>query len=541
MPCYDVLIQGARVVDGTGNPWFYGDVALSGDLIAAVAPAGRIPREGAAEVVEASGLVVCPGFIDIQSHSIAPLMMDGRSLSKITQGVTTEIMGEGWTPAPFGGKRKEPIGFEVYARRLPEWVARARGWTRFGDWLEAMVERGVSPNIGSFLAGGTLREHVMGMAMRAPTEDELGAMKRLTAEAMADGAFGVAYALIYPPDAYTATPEISEVCKVVSEYSGLYISHIRSEAEEIFGALEEAFAVGRGAELPVEIYHLKAAGKANWDKMPRVIAMINEARAAGLDVSADMYPYPASGTGLSSVLPPWAAAEGRLFENLRDPAVREKIRGAVLEPDGSWEAMASRDGPEIVMPIGFQKPENQAWVGKRLSEIAAMRKQHWVDAVFDLLMSEEQRISTIYFSMAEENLKRQLTEPWMKISTDAGGYDPAWGQEMGPTHPRAYGSYPRVLGKYVREEGVLALEDAVRKMSSAVADRLGLRDRGLLRRGMAADVVLFDPATVLDRATFEASHQLSVGVRDVWVNGARVLADGLHSGATPGRVVRNTK
>jgi N-acyl-D-aspartate/D-glutamate deacylase len=275
--------------------------------------------------------------------------------------------------------------------------------------------------------------------------------------------------------------------------------------------------------------------------MPRVIAMINEARATGLDVSADMYPYPASGTGLSSVLPPWAAAEGRLFENLRDPAVREKIRGAVLEPDGSWEAMASRDGPEIVMPIGFQKPENQAWVGKRLSEIAAMRKQHWVDAVFDLLMSEEQRISTIYFSMAEENLKRQLTEPWMKISTDAGGYDPAWGQEMGPTHPRAYGSYPRVLGKYVREEGVLALEDAVRKMSSAVADRLGLRDRGLLRRGMAADVVLFDPATVLDRATFEASHRLSVGVRDVWVNGARVLADGLHSGATPGRVVRNTK
>jgi dihydroorotase/N-acyl-D-amino-acid deacylase len=250
MPCYDVLIQGARVVDGTGNPWFYGDVALSGDLIAAVAPAGRIPREGAAEVVEASGLVVCPGFIDIQSHSIAPLMMDGRSLSKITQGVTTEIMGEGWTPAPFGGKRKEPIGFEVYARRLPEWVARARGWTRFGDWLEAMVERGVSPNIGSFLAGGTLREHVMGMAMRAPTEDELGAMKRLTAEAMADGAFGVAYALIYPPDAYTATPEISEVCKVVSEYSGLYISHIRSEAEEIFGALEEALPSAGGQSCP---------------------------------------------------------------------------------------------------------------------------------------------------------------------------------------------------------------------------------------------------------------------------------------------------
>jgi N-acyl-D-amino-acid deacylase len=538
MPSFDVLIQGARVVNGTGNPWFYGDVALKGERVAEILPPGRIPAEAAAEVVDASNMVVSPGFIDIQSHSIAPLMMDGRSLSKLTQGVTTEIMGELWTPAPFGGRREKPIGFEVYAERLPEWVARARSWRRFGDWLEAMVDHGVSPNIGSFLGAGSLREHALGMEMRAPTVDELKEMRRLTAESMADGAFGVAYALIYPPDAYTKAGEIVEVCKAVSECGGLYITHIRSEADEIFAALEEAFEVGRRAHLPVEIYHLKAAGRANWDKMPRVVERINGARAEGLDITADMYPYPASGTGLDSVLPPWAAAEGKLFENLRNPEMRERIKAAVLEPDGTWEAMASQDGPGIVMPVGFQKPENKPYIGKRLDEIADLRNQHWVDAVFDLLLSEEQRVSTIYFSMSEDNLRLQLKEPWIKISTDAGGYDPLWATELGPTHPRTYGTYPRVLGRYVREEGVLALEDAVRKMTSAVADRLGLRDRGLLRPGMYADVVVFDPETVADKATFEEPHRLSTGVREVWVNGTRVIKGGAHTGAKPGQVVR---
>lgn len=526
------------MIDGSGNPWFYGDVALTLERIAELAPPGRISPGAASEVVDAEGLVVCPGFIDIQSHAIAPLMMDGRCLSKITQGVTTEIMGEGWTPAPFGGRVETPIGFQVYAQRLPEWVARAKSWARFGDWLTAMVDRGVSPNIGSYLGAGTLREYAMGMDMRAPTADELSTMKRVMAEAMEDGAFGVSYALIYPPDAYTDTDEIIEICKVVSEYGGSYITHMRSEGDEIFTGLEEALAIGRGAQLPVEIYHLKASGRDNWSKMPEVLRRINRARAEGLDVTADMYPYPASGTGLSSVLPPWADAEGKLYENLRDPEMRQKIKTAVLEPDGKWEAMASRDGPEIVMPIGFHKPENQKFIGKRLSEIAESEGKHWVDTVMDLLVSEGQRISTIYFSMSEENLKLQLREPWIKISTDAGGFDPAWARELGPIHPRAYGTYPRVLGKYVREEGVLTLEDAVRKMTSAVADRLGLRERGQLRAGMMADVVLFDPETIADRASFDDPHQLSVGVRDVWVNGARVLSEGEHTGAMPGQVVR---
>ena len=538
MPNYDVLIRGAKVIDGTGNPWFYGEVALQGERIAAVTPPGRIPPSSAAETVDAAGKVVCPGFIDIQSHSIAPLMIDGRSLSKITQGVTTEIMGEGWTPAPYGGNIENPIGFTVYAQRLPEWVERAKGWTRFGNWLDAMQESGVSPNIGSFLGGGTLRQFVMGLAMRPPSVGELNAMKRVMAESMEDGAFGVSYALIYPPDAYTDTNELVEICKTVSEHRGVYITHIRSEEAEIFKALDEAFEVGRRADVPVEIYHLKASGKQNWDKIPRVLETIDAARAGGLDVTADMYPYAASGTGLSAIFPPWLAEDGKLFENLRDPEMRAKVKAEVLKPHGDWEAMASYDGPGIVMPIGFQKGENKVYVGKRLDEIADMRDQHWIDAAMDLMVSENQRISTIYFSMSEDNLKLQLVKPWIKISTDAGGYDPAWGRDLGPTHPRAYGTYPRVLGKYVREEKIIELEDAIRKMTSAVADRLGLRERGLLREGMYADVVLFDPETVGDRATFEEPHQLSRGIRDVWVNGARVLKEGEHTGALPGRVVR---
>jgi len=538
MPSYEVLIRGARIVDGTGNPWRYGDLALSGEVIAALAPPGQIPDNAAREVIKAADKVVCPGFIDIQSHAIAPLMLDGRCLSKITQGVTTEIMGEGWTPAPFGGRVQNPIGFSVYAARLSEWVELAKGWSRFEDWLTAMLKHGVSPNIGSYLAAGTLREYVMGFEMCPPGPDELSTMRRLMAEAMEDGAFGISYALIYPPDAYADTGEIVAVCEVASRYGGSYITHLRSEGDQIFLALEEAFEVSRRAGLPVEIYHLKAAGRRNWPKLPLVIELISQARASGLDVTADMYPYHAAGTGLSSVLPPWAAADGKLFDNLRHPVMRRRLMEAVLAPDGTWEALASGDGPENVMPIGFAKPHNRPYIGMRLSEIAEARGQHWLETVFELLVDEGQRISTIYFSMSEENLKLQLPQPWIKISTDAGGYDPAWGQSLGPTHPRAYGSYPRVLGKYVRDEQLLTLEDAVRKMTTAVAERLNLKRRGLLREGMQADVVIFDPATINDRATFEDPHQLSVGVEEVWVNGVRVLRSGSHTGATPGQVVR---
>jgi N-acyl-D-amino-acid deacylase len=533
----DVLIRGARVIDGGGNPWTYGDVALAGDRILDITPPGRIAADGVGEVVDADGMVVCPGFIDIQSHSIYPLMIDPKCLSKITQGVTTEIMGESRTPAPFGGRVSEEVMRWYALEELREWEKRRRSWSHFRDWLEAMTDRGVSPNIGSYLGGGTLRLYARGMDAGPSNDEQLATMRRVMQEAMEEGAFGVSYALIYPPDAFVSTDEIVEVCKVVAERGGTYITHMRSEADQFLEALEETFEIARRSAAGVEIYHLKASGRRNWAKMPQAIERISSARAEGLDVTADMYPYIAGGTGLASVLPPSAAEGGKFFDRLRDPAMRAEIREQALHPSGDWEAMADLASPEGVVPLDFKKPENQQYVGKSLARIAEMRGQDWVDAAMDLLISEESLIGTVYFMMSEENVALQLRQPWIKISTDAGGVDPSWARALGPTHPRSYGTYTRVLGKYVRDEKVLPLEDAVRKMTSAVAHRLGIRDRGLLQPGCFADVVIFDPATISDHATFEDSHQLSTGVRDVWVNGQRVIKRGEHTGATPGRIV----
>ena len=539
MTNFHTLIHSARVVDGTGNPWFYADVALAGEQIAAIAPPNSIAHENAANVIDGRGLVLCPGFIDILSHSIIPLMADGRCLSKIKQGVTTEIMGEGWTPAPQGGKNElDFMRRATKAYNIEEWAQRAQGWNRFRHWLEAMTERGVSSNIGSFLGGGTLRSYAKGMAMGPANEEELATMRRVMAEAMEDGAMGVSQALIYPPSAYVNTDELVDSARVVGEHNGVYITHIRSEADDILNALEEAITIGQRANVPVQIYHLKAAGQRNWPKIDAVIERITQARAAGIDITADMYPYPAMGTGLASILPPWAAADGKFFDNLRDPEMREKIRLATLDPAGDWEAIADLCGPENVMPVGLEKAENQQYVAKRLTEIAEMKGVHWFDAAVELFLSEEQRIATIYFSMTDEQVKLKLQQPWIMIGTDAGGMDPAWGRQLGPIHPRGYGSYARILGRYVRDEKVIPLEDAVRKMSGAVAARLGLRGRGLLRAGYQADVVLFDPYTITDKATFENPHQLAEGVRHVWINGTPVLVNGAHTGAMPGQIVQ---
>lgn len=538
----DTLIQGAKIVDGTGNPWFYGDLAIAGERVLDITAPGHIPPEAARHVIDATGMVVCPGFIDILSHSHIPLMRDPRDLSKITQGVTTELMGEAWTPAPVGGQFTDSFADHLSPtaanERFRTWVEQARGWTRFRDWLDALVERGVSPNVGSFLGGGTLRRYAKGMEMGAPTAEELAMMRRVMAEAMEDGAFGVSYALIYPPDTYTSTDELVEIAKVAGQYGGVYITHIRSESDALLSAIDEAIEIGRRANLPVEIYHLKAMGKQSWPLMTEAIAHIQAARDAGLDVTADMYPYTMSGTGLDSVLPPWVAEGGTYFETLADPEIQQRVRAEVLSSTGNWEDMARNMGVDGIMPVGFGKPENQQYAGKRLTEIAQMRNQHWLDAVIELLLSERQRIFTIYFSIDETNLALGLRQPWVCVSTDAGGVDPAWARALGPTHPRAYGTYPRVLAKYVREEKLLTLEDAVRKMSGAVAARLGLRDRGLLRPGFFADVVIFDPETVTDHATVIDSHRLSTGIRDVWVNGTRVIQAGQHTGATPGQFVR---
>ena len=538
MPATSTLIRNARLVDGAGNPWQYGDLLLTGDRIEAIAPPGAVSAANCAEVVDGAGLVACPGFIDIQSHSILSLMIDGRCLSKITQGVTTEIMGEAWTPAPVAGRNTDPMANTLLPIPISkEWHEKIRGWTRFADWLQAVEEAGASPNVGSFLGGGTLRHVGKGMEMGQPSADELDLMRRTMAEAMEDGAFGVSYALIYPPDSYTDTEELIEICKVVSRYNGVYITHMRSEGARLFEGLEEALTIGRRADLPVEIYHLKASGAANWHKMPSTIARIEEARAQGLDVTADMYPYAASGTGLSSLLPTWTAADGNFFENLEDPAVRTRIRKEMLDDAESNRQPSTRGGAAGVLPVGFHKKQNRSYIGMSLAQIAADRGQDWLDCAIDLLRSEGQRIGTIFLSISEDNLRAQLPLPWIKFATDADGIDPAWASNLGPTHPRAYGAYPRVLGRYVREQQALTLEDAIRKMTGAVADRLGLRRRGHLRAGFYADVVLFDPHKIGDRATFADSHQLSVGVQDVWVNGVRVLRNGEHTSATPGRFV----
>jgi N-acyl-D-amino-acid deacylase len=539
---YDVVIAGGRVVDGTGNAWFEGDVGIRGDRIVRVAPAGALARATAATRIDARGLVVAPGFIDIQGQSYDNLLLgDGRSLSKVTQGVTTEILGEGWTTAPLNDKTQSVLDFvyqpkdSLAVRRV---AAAFRGPHGFGAWLEAMEQHGIGVNVGSFLGAATVRVYVKGEAEGEPTVAELETMRGVTRRAMEDGAFGLATALIYPPASFASTAELIELAKAMAPYHGVYITHMRSEADRFLEAIDEALTIGREGGVPVEIYHLKAAGKRNWGKAALAIAKIDSARAAGQDVAADMYPYEAGGTGLAACLPTWASADGKLLDNLRDSTVRARIRADVLaERSESWENLCQLATPEGVVVGGFERPENKGLEEKSLAAIAEQRKQPWVDALLDILLEEEARLGALYFIASEENLALQIRQPWIKIGTDAEGTDPdSGGTEQ--THPRTYGTYPRILGRFVRERRVLPLEDAVRKMTSAVAARLSLWDRGLLRPGMYADVVIFDPATIIDHSTYERSHQLSTGVRHVFVNGVAVLRDGAHTGAKPGRVVR---
>ena len=533
LPPIDVLIAGARVIDGTGNPSFPGDIAIKDDRIVGLASHSGIPWDRAREIVYAPAMVACPGFIDIQSHSICTLLADGRSLSKITQGVTTEIMGETWTPAPFGGLAQHPFppGSPEY---LPShWPERARRWHRFRDWLEATAERGVSPNLGSFLSGGTLRRYAMGMRMGPPNDDELAAMRRVARMAVKDGAFGIAYALAYPPDAYASSEEIVEVCRQVGQEAGLFITHLRSEGKRLLEAIDEAVEIGHRACLPIEIYHLKTAGRLHWHKQPEALARIEAAQASGVDITADMYPYTSSATGLSAMLPMWVEADGQLWENLGGAGTRARIRDELSLAAENGDIL----GPEDITPVGLQRPEHATYSGRPLSQIAALRGQMWIDCMLDLLLGERQPIQTIRLTMCEENVEQLVRQPWVKFASDEAGYDPAWAAAFGPVHPRAYGAFTRVLGRCVRERHLLTLEEAIRKMTSAVADRLGLRDRGRLLPGCFADVVIFDPESVGDRASIEDPHRLSTGVREVWINGVRVLANGAHTGATPGRVV----
>ena len=533
---YDVVISGGKIVDGTGNPWYFGDVGLRGDRIAIVAPAGALAVASASTRIDAQGMVIAPGFIDIQGQSNEQLLTgDGRVISKITQGVTTEILGEGDTPAPVNDK--------ILATFSPSDTAGVRiakqftGEHGFGAWLDAMQRHGNSINVGSFIGAGTIRAYANGEAQGTPTAAQLDTMRRVTRDAMRDGAFGVASALIYPPGSYAGTRELIEIAKAMAPYHGVYISHVRSEGDSLLEAIDEALAIGRAGGVPVEIYHLKAAGHHAWGKAAEMVSKIDSARAAGQDVGATMYPYTASGNGLDACVPPWAAENGKLLANLRDPATKARIIDEAMDSTPGKPSYCQESGPGPIMVVGLlSTPSLAKYEGWRLGKIAEDMHESWGAAMADIVLTSGGRAGKLTFSMTDENVAMQLKRPWVVIGTDAEGFDPD--SAKGLTHPRAYGSYPRLLGKYVREEHLLTLEDAIRKFSSGVAERLSLPDRGLLRAGMYADVVVFDPATIVDKATYEKPHQLSVGVKDVFVNGVAVVKDGVATGARPGRVLR---
>ena len=525
---YDVVIEGGRIVDGTGNAWYAGDVGIRGDRIVAITLPGRLRDAPAVRRLDATGRVVAPGFIDIQSQSRFNFLAggDGRSVSKVMMGVTTEILGESTTNAPSSPAMLEAAGRAVGATQF----------ATFGEWMDAMERHGASVNFGSFVGASTVRAVGMGQAMGPAGSPERRLMQIAVRESMEDGAFGVASALIYPPGNFANTDELIAVNTAAAPYGGLYITHLRSEGDRLLEAIDEAIEIGTRAGVPVEIYHLKAAGERNWRKAALAVAKIDSARSAGVDIQANMYPYTAGSTSLTACFPPSASADGRLFRNLADPRARSRIRAEIESPTQPWENLCDLATPDGTLLLGLGRSAHRRFVGRYLGDVARELGKDWIDTAFDLVLDEGQGIGTVFFMMSEENVAMQIGPSWMKFGTDASGLDPT--RSGGLAHPRAYGTFARVLGKYVREERVTSLEDAVRKMSSAVAVRLHIRERGLLREGFYADVVVFDPSTVGDHATYERPHQLSSGVDHVFVNGQAVVADGVHTGALAGRAVR---
>ena len=528
---FDILIKNGTVYDGTGKPGKRVDVGIRGDKIVAV---GNLSKAKAQTIIDAKNLAVAPGFINMLSWSTESLIVDGRSLGELKQGVTTQIMGEGWSMGPLNDRLKKLTVDEQGD------IKYSVEWTTLADYLKYLEQRGVSQNVGSFIGATTIRQYVLGDADVQPTPAQLEQMRELVRDEMQHGALGIGSSLIYAPAFYAKTEELIELCKVAAKYKGKYISHIRNEANKLPEAVEELIRISREAGLPAEIYHLKAAGTQNWTKMNKVIAMVEAARREGLKITADMYTYPAGATGLNASLPPWALDGGyeELYKRLQDPATRRKIAEAVRTPTDEWENLYINAGsPDRVLLSGFKSEKLKPLTGKTLAEVAKMRGTDPVETIMDLMLEDRSRVDAIYFQMSEENIKKQIRLPWVSFGSDGASMAPEGVFLKSSTHPRAYGNFARLLGKYVREEKVISLAEAVRRLSGLPATNLGLEGRGFLKKGMFADIVIFDPNTIADRATFEKPHQYAVGVRDVFVNGVQVLKNGEHTEAKPGRAV----
>jgi N-acyl-D-amino-acid deacylase len=529
-PQYDLVIRHGAVYDGTGTGAVIQDVAVEGDRIAAV---GDLSRPTGHQEVDATGLAVAPGFIDMLNHSESALIADGRSQSMIRQGVTLLVFGER-SMGPLNERMKQyqterqaDIKFDII-------------WGTLGEFLDTLVSRGVSTNIASFVSALTLRENEVGFDNRPPTAEELDRMRLAVRQAMDEGAMGLTTALIYVPAVFAKTDELVELAKVASASGGMYISHMRSEGDRLLEAIDETVTVAREAHIRAEIYHLKVSGQSNWPKLGQVIATIEAARKNGLEITADMYTYTAASTGLDAAMPPWVQEGGydAWAMRLRDEKVRERVRREMVAAQNQWENLFLAAGGEGTLLVGFKNQALRGYTGKTLAEVARLRNRSVQDTAMDLVVEDGSRVQVVYFVMSEDNVKRQIQLPWLSFGSDAASLSAEGVFLNTSTHPRGYGNFARLLGKYVRDEHVIALEEAIRKLTSLPATTLRIKDRGQLAPGYFADIVVFDPKSIADHATYERPHQYATGVQDVWVNGVQVLEHGEHTGRKPGRVVR---
>ncbi|HEX5042764.1 MAG TPA: D-aminoacylase [Candidatus Polarisedimenticolaceae bacterium] len=529
---YDWVLRGGTVYDGSGAPGRVTDLGIRGDRVAAV---GDLATASAAHTLDARGLAVAPGFINMLSWAPDALMEDGRSLGDVKQGVTLEIFGEGWSYGPYSAWLKEDVKKQQYD------IVYDITWTTLGEFLDQLVARGVSPNVASFVGATTLRQHALQNEDRAPTPQELARMQELARQAMDEGALGLGASLIYAPAFYAKTDELTALARAVGESGGGYIAHLRSEGPRLLEALDELIAIAREADVHAEVYHLKAAGQENWPKMAQAIARIEEARAAGLSIAADMYVYTAGATGLDASMPPWVQEGGidAWVERLKDPAIRARVLAEMRSGTDAWENLGRMAGsPERILFLGFKNPALKPLTGKTLAEVAAGRGTSPEDTMIDLVVENHARVETAYFLMSEDNVRLGIRQPWVTFGSDAESAVPEGVFLRSSSHPRAYGNFAKLLGRYVREEKLISLPEAIHRLTGLPAERWKLRERGCLAAGCFADVVVFDPATIQDHATYERPQQFATGVRDVLVNGVPVIRDGQHTGARPGRVVR---